>query len=203
MLWIDGDLIVRKNAEIKNIKAYVTGDSYLTDKARLKFGSIICFGNVKVMDKVNLRLNIACAESLIVSNKSKVEYPSVLYVSSFLCRKKVKSGSSLIIKDDAHITGTLLVDNFAKSSLQPKAIISGRTRIEGFLFSPSSISINGRITGNVSVNKLIYEKPGCVYDGWLMEVTLQECDLSEMIIPLLFPENCKPRYLSIEEQLNG
>lgn len=195
VLWIDGDLFITHNAEIKNIKANVTGSTYISGKAFLELGSIICFENIKITDKAHIRLNVACAETLMVSRDALVEYPSILYLSSFLQRKSGRSKAVLLVLDNAHIIGTILSGVFDKSSFLPRLYISGRSCTKGILYSPSPVTINGRLSGNVSVNKLIYDKPGSVYDGWLMEVTLLEYDLSEMVIPLVFPENCKPRYL--------
>lgn len=202
VLWINGNLFIKDKAEIRNIKAYVTGNTYISKNAFLELGSIFCFGDVRIVDRACIRLNIACAETLMVSGYANVEYPSVLYLSPFLQQKTGKSGLVLLIEENAHVTGTILVGAFNKSSLQPRVYVSGRSCIEGFLFSPSPVTINGKISGNVSVNKMIYKKPGCVYDGWLMEVTLIHRDLSEMIIPLVFPDNCYPWYLYVTKQVN-
>ncbi len=198
-LWIEGDLFIKHNAKIKNIKANVKGDVFISGNTHIEYGSILCFGDVKVVDRACIRLNISCAETLLISEDACVYYPSVLFLSAFLEGKKGSEESLLLISDNAHIIGTVLTDDFEKSEINPRVYISGRAKIEGVLFSPAAITLNGRIYGSASVNKLIYQQPGCVYDGWLMEATLRECDLSEMVLPLVFPEKCKPRYLSIEK----
>lgn len=197
-VWLAGDAVINEHADINNINIRVLKNIYVTDNAGIHFGSIFCFGDVRITSNSYVRANIMCADTLCVEDNANVLYPSVLYLSPFIYKKYSRGGQLLIIQDKAEVTGTVLTGNFGGRYSDPYLLITGRSRIEGLIFTPETLTLYGNITGSVIANRIIYRYERTVYDGWIKETLLKSRDLSEMVVPALFPAGGVPAYLIIK-----
>jgi hypothetical protein len=71
--------------------------------------------------------------------------------------------------------------------------------VQGVVFTPGLITLYGNVEGSIYAGNIVYRRSRSVYEGWLMEASVNHIDLSGMVLPLVF-SNPVPEYIWMEKE---
>ncbi len=194
-LWIQGDLVVGERAQLRSLRANVTGDVVVGGMASLDEATVFACGDVRIKNDCRVQLNVLCAETLSVSDGAQVLYPSVLYLTAISPRPSC-GGKVILIDGRARVAGTVMAGNLRGGAAS--VVIAGRSKVQGVVYTPGCVTLYGNIQGAVCAANVLYRLKRSVYEGWLMETSLKAADLSQVVVPLAFPD-AVPKYLYVEQ----
>jgi hypothetical protein len=191
-IYIEGTLTIGQASKIRNLISYVHGAVIIEDSARLEHCAIVASGNLSIGGNVVFQGIAASAETLSVGGKSKVTYPSFLYLSKTNCN--LAADQILILKDEAEVHGTVATALFKDLGSLPRIICGMSCRMEGFVVCPGAMTLYGEVKGSVYTGKIVYNSERTVYENWVREAAVSWRNLSLMTLPLLFLKSGILRY---------
>ena len=196
-IWIRGNLLVSQSACLKNGEIRVAGKIGVQDAATIKACSIVSFGNISITGRTEVQGNLVGCDSIVVGDNARLAFPSFIYLSSYRINNLPVNGV-IIAKDNAVICGTVATARFGLAS-EPKMLLLGRAKLEGFLACPGAGTIYGSARGSLFMGQNSYKYQHSIFENWFKEATITSVDLSAMAVPLLFPIEGHPKYLQIVE----
>lgn len=196
---IKGSLVVAKSACLRNAKAYIQGNIVIKDNARIEFCSLMALGKAMVSDNAYVRGNIVCQDTISINDNARFAYPSFVYLSKNTATGRSNAGI-VMVRDKAILTGTVATGRFGADAYNARVMVLGRARIEGVIMCPSAITPYGTVSGSIYTDRMVYRQESTVYENWLRDATIAGRDISAMILPLLFPTKCDPKYVRIEKR---
>ncbi len=195
-LYVNGELCIEQSTKITDLQLYVKGKVTITDNSDMERCTIVSSGNVTIKGNALFNGTVICAETLYVSETSKVLYPSLLYLSSFGGDKGCRR--AIIIKDNAEVYGTIATGIFYDNGSIPRISTGFRSHIEGIIICPEALMPYGMFRGCIYAGKIIYNTDNRnVYVNRLKEVSIVHRDVSLMTIPLVLLKDGISRYLRI------
>lgn len=197
-IWLIGSVVVKGGIVLKNLNLNISGTITVSDSVVLNNVFLNCIGTVKIEKKSSAQVNIACTDTVLITDDARILYPSVIYAASVPSREASNNPDAcILVRSGATVTGTVLIP-FGGD--KPMFFTAPRAQFEGFLFSNAPVTLHGEVRGVVYAKSTHYTSGNDSYNCWLMDVDVRFRDIKGMVFPyVFFKQQAEPCYLTITE----
>ncbi len=123
-------------------------------------------------------------DTIYVRSGAKVDYPSVLFVSSGL------SNASIQIEKSAMVEGVIGVDGDVNNYYQRHIHIESGAKVAGAVYCHGFLEIHGEIQGHATVRKSLVNATSAIYENYFLNAEIDGTKQNEhfLVPPLWFYE---------------
>lgn len=167
---------IKEKTTLKQIKLkgnlIIYADSALTIAASTNLDGVQVYApSIRIEEGFNGNAQFFALDSIVVDDKVKLNYPSVLAVL-----KTNKSGDfpKITIKKEVDFNGIAFTHEEKRSALQTLISLGEKTTVRGELYSTGLVKLEKQvaINGKVSCNQFLMNVSSILYDNILIDVTL-------------------------------
>jgi len=148
---------------------------------------IVCAPKVIIEDGFAGCLQVFASDSVIVGEKAKLAYPSVI---GLVRLPKSCQNATVILKEGAEVSGAVFASQESVDvKSQIKILIDKDVLVTGCIYSNGLLDLKGAVFGSVACAKFILSTPSSVYENHLLNAVIDRTRLSKYFIaPLLMKD---------------